>query len=302
MKTILTALALALALAALAGCSVRGDGGGEGAEASSPEAGAMDAAVAGAAEGELGDDAVAVAPEAAPLPRLGPRVIQNASLSLSVPPGEFQQTIDEARALAAGLGGFVVGSSASQGRAERLVSGTLVVRVPARSYADAMKRLAALGRVEAREESGQDVSQEFVDLEARVRHLRAVERQLLGLLDRADTVAAALQVQSHLNQTQLELEQAQGRLQYLEQQVSFATIALDVRERGAEVEADDESWGIVEAWRTAGRAFVAVVGWMFVAVAAAAPALVALAVLALLGRAALRRRIGRVWRPRLKSD
>jgi hypothetical protein len=56
---------------------------------------------------------------------------------------------------------------------------------------------------------------ETVDLEARVRHLRAVETQLLELLERADTVAAALAVQSQLNQVQLELEQARGRLQYL---------------------------------------------------------------------------------------
>ena len=89
----------------------------------------------------------------------------------------------------------------------------------------------------ASEEAGQDVSQEFVDLEARERHLEAVEGQLLNLLDETNTVAEALTVQSQLNQVQLDLEQARGRLQYLEDQVAFATISLDVRERQVEAAA-----------------------------------------------------------------
>jgi hypothetical protein len=184
------------------------------------------------------------------------------------------------------------------------VSGTLVARIPERSYAVAMRRLTGIGRVEAREESGQDVSQEFVDLEARARHLEAVERQLLQLLERAKTVGAALAIQTRLNEVQLDLEQTRGRLRFLDDQVSFSTISLDIHERLPAAGGGDNGggWGIVEAWETAGHGFVAVVGWIFVALATAAPVIVLLALAALLGRVALRRRIGPVWRPRLKSD
>jgi hypothetical protein len=294
-KILLITIAAALA-AVLAGCS---GGNGE------SEEGAAHLEPAGETSAEGGGevaDAQPAAPPARDLPAIGPRVIQTASLAISLRPGRFDEAIDEARDVAATLGGFVVSSSENQVRQGRPQSGSLVVRVPARSYADAIARLGDVGRVERRRESGQDVSAEFVDLESRARHLGAVEQQLLELLDRADTVAAALAVQSKLNEVQLELEQTRGRLRFLDDQVSFATISLSLHERAADTKADDdEGWGIVEAWETAARGFVAAVGWIFIAVATAAPFL-ALAFLAwLLARSAVRRKIGGVW-PRLKSD
>ena len=68
---------------------------------------------------------------------------------------------------------------------------------------------------------------------------------------------------------QLELEQARGRLVYLDDQVAFATISLEVRERqvAAAAAGDGGPWGIVDAWRAAGTGFVTVVGWIFVVAA-----------------------------------
>ena len=290
------ALALAALLLALAACAGGDDDSGDESAAGGGAQAQRGDAVAeeGALEGEL--VAQPAADRDSSLPSLGPRVIQTASVTLSVPSNEFEDVVDRARTIATGFGGFVVGSSASQGPDQRLVRGTLVLRVPERSYAQAMRGIAALGRVEARDESGQDVSQEFVDLEARARHLEAVERQLLGLLDEADTVASALAVQSELNNVQLELEQVRGRLRYLDDQVSFATISLAIHERQAALEDDDEpAWGIVGAWRTAAHGFVTVVGWILVAAATIAP-VVLLLVLALLGgRFALRRTMP-AWR------
>jgi hypothetical protein len=285
MRKILFALLVAALAVAAAACS-GGDADGE-----SADMGAA-AAETGAADAEGGGEAEPAAQRSGgggSLPTVGPRVIQTASLSLSVPHNEFRTAVDRARTVALGLGGFVVSSSASQGTERQLVAGTLVVRVPERSYAQAMERLSDLGRVEAREESGQDVSQELVDLGSRARHLEAVERQLLELLERADTVAAALAVQSQLNEVQLQLEQARGRLRYLDDQVAFATISLEVHERQVVVAGGGGGWGIVDSWRTAGRGFVTVVGWIFVAAATIAPLLVLLALLYLAARLAVRR-------------
>jgi Domain of unknown function (DUF4349) len=283
-------LLLALLVAALAVAGAACSGGDDDSDGAAGDTGAAAADMA-VAEAEGGGEAEPAAQGSAggSLPSLGPRVIQTASLSLSVGDGEFRRTIDRARNVALGLGGFVVSSSASQGAEQWLVAGTLVVRVPERSYAQAMERLSDLGRVEAREESGQDVSQELVDLEARARHLEAVERQLLELLERADTVAAALAVQSQLNEVQLQLEQARGRLRFLDDQVAFATISLDVRERPVVAAGDGGGWGIVDAWRTAAHGFVTVLGWIFVAAATIAPLVVLLALLYLAARLAARR-------------
>jgi hypothetical protein len=287
-------LGLAALLIAAAGCSGGGDDESGGTEEAAMTAAAGDGAAGG--EGELVSQPVPAGRDAA-LPALRPRVIQTASLTLSVPRDGFQDSVDRARTIAAGLGGFVVSSSATQGRDRRLVRGTLVLRVPERSYAQAMRSLTELGRVESREESGHDASQEFVDLEARSRHLEAVERQLLGLLEMADTVAAALAVQSELNNVQLELEQVRGRLRYLEDQVAYATISIAIHERQAapKKEDDEPAWGIVDAWRTAAHGFVTVVGWMLVAAATVAPVVILLVLALLAGRFAFRRTMP-VWR------
>jgi hypothetical protein len=295
-KFLLVLLVGVLALAAAACSSGDDEAGDEGAAAAEAS---MDAPVSegGGEEAGGGGDAVAVAQDTS-VPSVRPRVIQTASLSLSVPRNEFEEVVDRARLLATSSGGFVVESTASQsGDERRLVRGSLVIRVPERSYARVMEQLSGLGRVEGREESGQDVSQEFVDLEARVRHLEAVEGQLLSLLDETKTVAEALTVQSQLNQVQLDLEQARGRLQYLDDQVAFATISLGVRERQVVATADGGGpWSIVDAWGTAARGFVTVVGWILVAAVTIAPVVILL-VLAFLGaRFAYRRGVPGVKR------
>ena len=223
------------------------------------------------------------AARASAVPRVGPQVIQTASMRLSIAHGSFEDTIDDAHAIVDSYGGFVVNSTASQGSEKRLVEGSLQLRIPAESYDDALSRLRQLGKVQSLEESGKDVSQEYVDLNARIRQLRAVEAQLLELLQQAKDVPAALAVQNQLSQVQLDLEQARGRLQYLNDRVDFATISLDVHELGA-VPPKGDGFSIVDAWATAGSAFLTVVGWIFIAVAVAAPVLILLGLGLLVGR------------------
>ena len=293
----LLATLAAVALAASACSSGGGDGdgasGGDGSSAQVAEESSQDLAARGSEVGG-GQRASAVSspqPSASPaLGALGPRIVQTATVRLRVGRGGFEGAVDEARTVAAGLGGFVVSSSARQEGRGRLVRGSLVVRVPSRQYARAMSSLTRLGRVEAREESSADVSQEFVDLEARARHLEAVERQSLALLDRARTISSTLAVQSRLNETQLELERVRGRLRFLEDQTGLATISLTISEHLAPAaKPDDRGWGIVEAWRDGAQAFVYVAGRVFVVIAGAAPLLL-LAALVLLAVRLVRRR------------
>ena len=272
-KWIVIGLVAALALAAL-GCSAGDDD--DAGDAGMEAAPAAEESVEAAGDAGGGEEAVPISQPSqggGSVPAVGPSIVQTAALALSVPRNEFDSAIQRARTIATGAGGFVVSSSASQGEERRLVSGTLVVRVPERSYSRVMSQLAGLGRVEAQEEAGSDVSQELVDLQARIRHLEAVETQLLGFLEQAESVSSALTVQQELNRVQLELEQARGRLVYLEDQVAFATISLEVRERQVDVAAagDDGPWGIVDAWSAAGTGFVTVVGWIFVVAATIAP-------------------------------
>jgi hypothetical protein len=292
MRKLIAIALLALAAALAAGCS-SGSGSGQ-----AGSTGAADEGASGGGGGQVrAVGGVVTTPEGgfakvvdSSIPQIGPRIVQTASLRLSIRRGRFDETVDNARTIAAGLGGFVVSSSASQGTARRLVRGTLVIRVPASTYAEAMKSLAALGRVEGRQESGQDVSQEYVDLKARVRQLQAVEAQLLELLQRANTVGAALAVQQQLSQIQLDLEQAKGRLNYLDDQVAFATVSLDIHEGLVPApKSGGGGFGIVEAWSKAADGFLAVIGWTFVVLATAAPLLILLGLAILVGRTVRRR-------------
>jgi uncharacterized protein DUF4349 len=292
MRKLIVIAALALVAALVVGCSSGSGGGGQ---AGSTGGGAEDSSAGGGyARSNTGASLKGTVTSARPIsstvPDIGPRIVQTASLRLSIHRGRFDETVDDARSIAAGLGGFVVSSSAAQGTARRLVRGTLVIRVPGASYAEAMKSLAALGRVEGRQESGQDVSQEYVDLKSRVRQLQAVEAQLLELLQRAKTVGAALAVQQQLSQVQLDLEQAKGRLNYLDDQVALATISLDIHEGLVPAQKrDGGGFGIVDAWSKAADGFLAVIGWTFVVLATAAPLLILLGLAILVGRMVRRR-------------
>jgi hypothetical protein len=283
MRKLVLLVPLVLVLAATA-CSpggessgVAGSTGGGGAEP-----GAVEAAPGGSgskADGSVSSSAV---------PQVGPQIVKTASLSLGIAHGTFEDKVGEAHTVADSYAGFVVESFASQGSGKRIAEGSLVLRIPADSYDEALSRLRGLGKVEHIEESGQDVSREFVDLNARIRQLRAVEAQLLELLQRADDVPAALAVQNQLSQVQLDLEQARGRLQYLNNRVAFATISVSMHELGA-VAPKGGGFSIVDAWATAGAAFLTVVGWILVGIAVVAPVLVLLG-LGFLGGRALRKR------------
>jgi hypothetical protein len=310
--TILFPLLLLLVGAALfaAACSGAGDDEAATAELAEEADGGEDSDLAGAADLAAPAEPPAAEPVALPpaeasqpadeallavdpLPGVQPRVIQNATLSVTVPKGDFEDTIDRARQTAAALGGFVTSSQSSQGPEERLVRGSIVVRVPGEAYPQAMSQFAALGKVIAREESGTDVSLQYVDLESRARHLEALERQLLGFLADTETVADALVVQQRLAKVQLQLEEIEGRLRYLDDQTSFATISLAVAERGVPVAAavaKDGGWSLGDAWEAAVNGVEKVAGGLLVFLVTAGPILAALALAFLVGRAYVRRR------------
>jgi hypothetical protein len=280
---LLVPLVLALAVAACnSGNSDNAASGGTGGGGDVAEGSAE------ASPGGGGSKASDRAVSSSAVPQVGPQVVKAASLRLGIAHGSFEDKVGEAHAVADSYAGFVVESFASQGSGKRIAEGSLVLRIPAESYDSALSRLRELGKVESLEESGQDVSKEFVDLNARIRQLRAVEAQLLELLQRADDVPAALAVQNQLSQVQLDLEQARGRLQYLDNRVAFATISMSMHELGV-VAPKDGGFKIVAAWATAGSAFLTVVGWLFIGIAVAAPVLILLGLGFLVGRVIRRR-------------
>jgi hypothetical protein len=164
------------------------------------------------------------------LPGIGPNVIKTADVSVRVEDGELEKAIRRSMSIAEASGGFVVTTSVED---ERRGFGSITIRVPADSFGRTLAQLEGLGDVQQEQVSGRDVTQEFVDLQARLRNFAAQEAVLLRLMERSVSVADTIRVQSHLQGVQLEIERLRGRIRYLENQTDMSTITLNFTEAGA---------------------------------------------------------------------
>jgi hypothetical protein len=190
------------------------------------------------------------------LPEIGPSVIRTASISLEVRKGGFGGAFDAASLVAGRYGGFVQ-SSTTAGTEVR--TGDLVLRIPADRFDEAMTDLRALGTVQRQELSGEDVSAQFVDLEARLRTWQSQEAVLLDLMGDATTVEETIRVQGELQDVQLRIEQVKGQLRLLEDRTAFATIQVSLREPGTPAATDDTARpSLAEAWERALDGFLGV--------------------------------------------
>jgi len=195
------------------------------------------------------------------LPPMGPNVIKTADLRVEVRRSTLRDAVGEVTAVAGRHGGFVLSTQVAGANAR---SGLLVIRVPAERFEPALAEIRGLGTKVLRETvSGQDVGQEFIDLEARLRNWRAQEVVLLRLMDRAQSVTDTIRVQRELQQVQLEIEQIRGRLRYLQDQTTMSTITVGLREAGVAVPAHPGALG--QAWERAVQSFMAIVTGAIVA-------------------------------------
>jgi len=173
------------------------------------------------------------------------RIIRTAELSVETDAPEVAAS--KVSALADAKGGFVVSSDTSRSTdsdgAESVLT-TVVFRVPVAAFDDTLVAVRALGtRVSNEKVTGQDVTEEYVDLEARIRAQRAVEEQYLSVLKEAKAIPDILAVQQKLGEVRTEIERAEGRRRFLESQTSLSTITVHVARHIAAVEASGPGFG-----------------------------------------------------------
>jgi hypothetical protein len=133
----------------------------------------------------------------------------------------------------------------------------MTIRVPSESFSSTMTALRALAtEITSETNSSQEVTEEYTDLNSRLRNLEAGEQRYLDLLGRASTIPDILTVQDRLSAVRLEIEQVQGRLQLLGDLTDLATITaqLDIPPLPAEEAktqtAENRGWA-EEAWEDA---------------------------------------------------
>ncbi|MBI4202856.1 MAG: DUF4349 domain-containing protein [Chloroflexi bacterium] len=152
-------------------------------------------------------------------------IVRNGSLTVFV--SDVAAAVASLEALASELGGYVVSSRLSGQDAQQ--NALISFRIPSGRFGEAMDRVRALAdKVDNQQTTAQDVTEEYVDLQARLRNLENTEQEFLRLMERAVTVSDVLTMQRELNTVRGQIEQAKGRMQYLEQTSATSLINVTV--------------------------------------------------------------------------
>lgn len=231
-----------LCLVVLAGCSGAGgggDGGGDsvglssdGADSGAPAtaSGGGNGGDAGSAEAEEGTPAAQSAEFESRTVQSRRALIRTGQVTLEV--SDHDQTQAKLATMARSHGGFVAESSETQHRQDNQTwtTGRLVIRVPNDAFGTAFDSVKAGGTVLHAESQTTDVSDQLVDLEARLRNLRAQRDRLRTLYEQANETEDILQVGDRLAEVQERIERLDAQKQSLEDRVAYSTITIEIRE------------------------------------------------------------------------
>jgi len=157
------------------------------------------------------------------------KIIRNAELRLEADsPEEVQRRVT---AIAEAKGGFVVESqqSGGDGRTSKRDTVSMTLRVPAEKFAETLDEIRReAGSVVMEHITGKDVTEEFIDIEARLKAQLALEAQFMEIMKQANSVEQALSVQRQLADVRSDIERIEGRKRFLENQASLSTVKLRI--------------------------------------------------------------------------
>lgn len=136
------------------------------------------------------------------------------------------------------------GSVAGDGAALR---GWVTVRIPAESFDAFIDQAITLGEVKFQAEDSEDVTQQHVDLSARLTNLRAEEERLRQFFDAAKNVEDMLAIETELNRVRQEIESLDAQVKYLERQTAMATVTIELTEPEPVVRPQGDDWGFADA-------------------------------------------------------
>jgi len=158
------------------------------------------------------------------------KIVKSGRISLEVE--SVVTAMDEIASIADELGGYVVSSDKYE--TDEGPSANMNIRIPVEKFDQAFDRLRQLA-IDVPHESTDsiDVTEEYVDLQARLRNLEATESQYLALLERAETVEDTIQVWRELSNIRGQIEQIEGRMKYLERTSDMSFIQISLSEPGA---------------------------------------------------------------------
>lgn len=165
-----------------------------------------------------------------------PMLVYTAKLVMAV--FEVESSLSAVEELAREAGGFL-------SKRERMA---VTIRVPAQSFDDVVKKLEKLGDVHDRNIVANDVTDEFFDLEARLKSARAVQGRLVELLAKANNVEESVTIERELGRVNQEVERLEGRLKLLRDQLAYSTITATFRPKSTEIVNKQGSFRLPGEW------------------------------------------------------
>ncbi|MDO9516996.1 MAG: DUF4349 domain-containing protein [Methanosarcinaceae archaeon] len=202
------------------------------------------------------------------------KVISTADLAIKV--DDSAAAIDEIIKITEAAGGFVSSSSVYDSYYEGdQKEGYATVRVPKDGFTSVIGDIETLGEVTSKTISGRDVTEEYIDLSARLGNLERQEERLVEILAMATTVEEVLDVERELGRIRGEIESLTGRLKYLNDKVDLSTITVRV----SEPRPITQSWGIRDALSESVAGFISSVAALIVFVGYALPIVIFLIVI-----------------------
>ena len=280
MKKVLVIIAILVAAAACGGAGSSG-GGTTGSQAYAPLQ--ANGATGGPtkANPQPGSTDTANPPVNSAVPAIqGPQVIRQAQLTINVGSGTFDAKLAAVRTLVQAQQGFISGTDAQASPAnpnEQIRSGVISFMVPAAKFDDTIDQLSRLGKVQNEHISGNDVSAQYVDLQARLGNMEAQRNAMLALLGRAQTVSDIIAVQNQLGQITQQIEQLKGQIAYIEHNTTYSTVSVNILEAGAPAQTTSvDSWGFASALANAAHNFVTTINYIITGLGAIGPIVILL--------------------------
>ena len=157
------------------------------------------------------------------------QVIKRASLQVETPAGQFDDASRQVMFIVEAAGGFIQDSSVFTD-ADQKRTANFAVRVPADTFTKTLTQIEALGKVQGRSMGTQDVTDQFIDLEANISSREVQQARLRELLSKAKTVDEVLRIENELNRLRYEIDSMKGRIRYLQNAVVMSSINLSLRE------------------------------------------------------------------------
>ncbi|MFB7732905.1 DUF4349 domain-containing protein [Streptomyces sp. NPDC056112] len=285
----LAGLLLAAALA-LTGCGA-GDSGGDSSAAAKSGAEAADG---GARKGapDTGGGQASEARATTPPRVAASHIIRTASLTVQVK--DVPKALDAARTTVENAGGYVGDESTSRDE-EGHERTRVVLRVPADRYDEVLGGLEGTGKLIERTAKAQDVTDQVVDVDSRIKSQRASVARVRELMDRATRLSDVVSLEGELSRRESDLESLLAQQASLKDRTSLATITLSLSRTPAPEPpvAKDDQPGFMDALAGGWHVFVTVLRWIALAIGALLPFAAAAALLAALWLRVVRPRLPR---------